>query len=1659
MISTQATGRRSDFNSSSKGSSEGVIAGALLTLKLTLPWVTLLMAWAASPAVAQIRFGSLGGDKPTVFAIAPREATRPVKIAAASIENGDFAQATDLLGDLLADPILNQYMVPDPTQWGRAISLRQKTEQMLGQIPIDQRQSYEEKYGVRASVLLKQAVADNDIAGISAVSRLYFYTRAGQEATMLMGHSHLAQGRAVMAAAAFEKIASHDQGRQRFDPEATLLAAIGWSLNGSTQKADRLLRDLKRRTNEKDVTFYGQPVPLFDQDAPLQRWLKQAVAATPLQSHPVVRQWLMYRGDRKRNAESGSGFPLLSPRWSVRTITDPNDESGIQAFQQELIQAKISPMPKIHPLAIGDTLVIRTDDAMFGIAANSGKRLWSYPPADVFRSQAKMAMDADNRSSRSVRQDKLRERLWLDALYGQISSDGDSIFLIPNPGVSTDRDDWRRYQRQSYDEPTDLRMYNELKSLDLQQQGSLQWQVGGESGLDEPKLAKSFFLGAPLPIGDRLYAICLQEQSVRLVVLESETGRLVWARHLASTEEAVSFREDRLRRLAGATPSESNGVLICPTGLNAIVAVDVATESLMWGFQFKTPSRTRVDRLTDQLSKWNTIWRDATVTLTESAVVYTPTSSDEVYCLDLQTGDALWRNERNSRSRLKYKAMHVEAIRGGEIILTSSDRIKAVNIETGRVSWNFELGDYGLVSGRGYISGDDCYVPTTTKKILRINARTGSVEGVAMTEKVLGNLICFQGDVISHGADHLTAYPRDQPSRLMIANATPEQLDDHRSLSVQAQLHLLDGEYSRSVDAISLAYDRFPNSNYAKVLVQALTRLIEADFAKAERVCDRYQGLFQTEDLQRLLRGKVSGLLKLNRPAEAWATLIEILETVDLDPVTPEPVAQRIDDEQSVTMVADAVDEAHSLAKGATNSELTMQLNQWLRWKLSQVYHDCGEDLQNQFRSSVASHLANYADAPLIQRHDRIRLMPSAAVGETERLSLAAELYQAKLYVRAASVAFEFSASWGGQGIDESGIGNRDEIADRRQWPVVARGAYAVLRRMKAGGFSGDSIEALENTIADMIGAPRSDIDLRDPDYYQPSSSLSASSSARSSAVSPRLNTDDLQIQWNRQVSRIAEQPSATYYISAQHVCDVVTTDQSELESLLLVYSDDFRELKLHDRLGRLVQKIYLDPAGDLQGTKQGTRGRIYLRQSLMLLCIDEEMYALDWEKLLRGQPALLWSADNVTCSSSGIADRPLEGIHVLSDGVLMCLDPFTGQTLWQRTQVSKRSALLQGPTSLTVWNRSERTYDLIDPAAGRLLVSGRIDRYGGAASVAVENLQLLVVTKQPTANAVPQYDDTPSNTNADNRVDASEEKNAGVESVLNMFDFDQQKFIWSKTMAGPAHTALVDPDRLLVLSREGVFSLIDVPTGEFKFQTKVEDLNDQAISGISVEKFNGRYLVSVHSITQQAEYVIQDDVRVTFQRMHRTNAMLNGYLVALDTKTGRAMWDAPVQVQRFQLLEGLPWDCPFAILTRKNVYESDTTRVRVQLAMVDLKSGRLKANEVFKVPVRDDVFYQVVCRPDYGDDSTQSIDIQIATLQLRVELANFLTAPQPIAALTNPAAYKPAQDDLVPTVITNQQTVDFEALVEKAVAAAKERERLSQEEARLIETEMKDDR
>ncbi len=438
-------------------------------------------------------------------------------------------------------------------------------------------------------------------------------------------------------------------------------------------------------------------------------------------------------------------------------------EEFVGKLRHDYLSQDIVALPSMHPLAVSDVVLMRTAFALQAVDFETGKLVWKYSTGEESLEQFLRAMASQQPGQATQRLlAGLDQRMWEDTTYGTLSSDSDQVYYIEDldlAGLTSNvvmtvlPNGQRRYS-------VNTSGTNRLAARELRTQGKLKWAVGGVTGEDEPKLAGAFFLGPPLPLMGHLYALAeVKGQEIRLVVLSPDTGALEWSQQLAVVDPPVT--SDEFRRNAGATPSFADGVLVCPTAAGAIVAIDLSTRSLLWGYQYP-----RVHYATDQrFNVRNAIyagtdrrssdhWADNSVTVAGGRVLLTPVETDECYCLDLREGSQLWKKDRGDH-------LYIACVHREQAIVVGHNTVSCWKLADGATGWeNLQLPDGAMPSGRGFYSGAHYYLPLSSAEVVKINLDTGKLEDRAKSRSgdIPGNLVCYRDSIISQGADYLDAY-------------------------------------------------------------------------------------------------------------------------------------------------------------------------------------------------------------------------------------------------------------------------------------------------------------------------------------------------------------------------------------------------------------------------------------------------------------------------------------------------------------------------------------------------------------------------------------------------------------------------------------------------------------------------------------------------------------------------------------------------------------------------------------------------------------------------------------------------------------------------------------------------------------------------------------
>ncbi len=409
-------------------------------------------------------------------------------------------------------------------------------------------------------------------------------------------------------------------------------------------------------------------------------WIDETFGPQKQAAFDLSEQWALFRGNESRTGKTCRERPSATERALAPTHhrRSAGREVCRQSARRTTLSQEVVAMPGFHPLAVDDVVLMRTTFALQAVDFETGKLVWRYAEDDDSLDQFLKVGNTPKPGRNAQILSGLDQRVWEDAVYGTLSSDGGNVYYIEDLGLGVSGSPLRTVLPNGRQVMVNSRSTNRLAARELRTQGKLKWEVGGVDGGDEPKLAGAFFLGPPLPLLGQLFALAeIREQEIRLVVLSTETGALAWSQQLAVVDPSVTH--DSYRRNAGATPSFADGVLVCPTSAGAVVAVDLATRSLDWGYQYPRFQQDAPDRFNavrfaiypGSERRTNEHWVDATITIADGRVIVTPVESDQIYCLDLASGKELWKRNRDD-------SLYVACIHDGRVVLVGRDKIVAL---------------------------------------------------------------------------------------------------------------------------------------------------------------------------------------------------------------------------------------------------------------------------------------------------------------------------------------------------------------------------------------------------------------------------------------------------------------------------------------------------------------------------------------------------------------------------------------------------------------------------------------------------------------------------------------------------------------------------------------------------------------------------------------------------------------------------------------------------------------------------------------------------------------------------------------------------------------------------------------------------------------------
>jgi outer membrane protein assembly factor BamB len=871
-------------------STSSVIRGGIFFAPAVAP-----MLVGADPSAAE---KTLPADDLDFYVVDRETAVRLLR-ARQLIEQRQYANALRFVDDVLAQKEARAYQ----TELSRPIfqSLRGEAERILGMLPDEGRRAYEMLFGADARRALDDAVDSGDAQRLAVVAGRYLFTQAGQEAALLWGSHLLDVGQPLAAASVLGRLQEVDRGG-RFEPHLSMRLAASWLSGAMPQEARDVLSRLGRRRPRVNLEFDGRTLPSLANLDSLLTTLR-GIAGPASTAHEVEPgSWTMARGNAQRNSaqyhvQSDADDPLLRSRWHVDIARQPAAKAAVDSLVNAYRQERVGALPAGQPIAAGGIVLLRTSSELQAIDLASGSLQWraAQPDSvdDLLNSPGGDKFATANELYRG-----LDDRLFGDATYGTLSSDGGRVFLIEDLGFAYGAVPERMVVRPDGSRRLDAawpREYNRLAAYDIRT-GKLKWELGGPRGPLELDAAGVFFLGPPLPLSGRLYVMGELDQRIHLFTLQTDTGRVLERQHLATIERADTRQTVQIygynqlperiaRRMCGASPSYGGGVLVCPTTGESYVAVDMATRQILWSYR---PLRSELEggrmmavaglaaakTATNHPIERDLRWADGHPVVAGQSVLLTPRESDRLFCLELRSGRLRWEAPR-------MDAQFVACVHGEIVLLVGGGTLRGLRMADGQQAYTWKLPAGAVPSGRGYLASGKYYLPLTSAEVAVVDAATGRLlqRSRSRDGRVPGNLICYRDQVISQAADGIDAFERLETALSQTTANMRERPNDAGLLAEHGEILAFSGRFTEAISQLRRSLSLRADDRTRALLCDAVLQALQADFASYHDTATELSPFFaEAGNESTYLRTMAEGLRKTGQTTAAFAALLRLAE-------------------------------------------------------------------------------------------------------------------------------------------------------------------------------------------------------------------------------------------------------------------------------------------------------------------------------------------------------------------------------------------------------------------------------------------------------------------------------------------------------------------------------------------------------------------------------------------------------------------------------------------------------------------------------------------------------------------------------------------------------------------------------------------------------------
>ena len=339
-----------------------------------------------------------------------------------------------------------------------------------------------------------------------------------------------------------------------------------------------------------------------------------------------------------------------------------------------------------------------------------------------------------------------------------------------------------------------------------------------------------------------------------------------------------------MRRAVGLSPSYADGVLICPAG--PVVAVDLATHSLLWGFRGKIDAAHDPGRHARLImGGFGNIataydggrWIEPTATVADGRVLATFPLDDAIYCLSLADGKPLWEVPA------AQDELYVACVHAGNVVIVRRNGLFAIRLADGKAAWTAPLPAGSEPSGRGFYAGNRYFLPLCSAEAAVIDLDAGKIIQTSKSRegRVPGNLVYSKGKVISQGVDGIEVYFQADAIRAEVRRRLAANPGDAYALTLQGQTLLDEMKLTAAAASFRRAWKLAGDERARQLLRETLLDGLRNDFAAYRSAAEEIEPLLDNAAQRAVFLRLMAG--GLQKAGEAIPALEQFLRLADLE--------------------------------------------------------------------------------------------------------------------------------------------------------------------------------------------------------------------------------------------------------------------------------------------------------------------------------------------------------------------------------------------------------------------------------------------------------------------------------------------------------------------------------------------------------------------------------------------------------------------------------------------------------------------------------------------------------------------------------------------------------------------------------------------------------